>query len=279
MTSIAVFVDAGYLFGEGSRALTGQLASRSQTRIKIQIAIDTLKAFAQSKAADRRILRIYWYDGSASGSLSSDHSTLANSDDVKLRLGQINSSGQQKGVDSLIITDLIELARNRAIEDAVLLAGDEDLRVGVQIAQNFGVRVHLLGIKSHQNSQSAQLMQECDTTTLWTQVELANFLHVTVATSSGTAAAPSQPLPPLQPLNTAELEASAYNFAAQLGDPELVDLANFRKLNGSGIPSEIDGRLLATTRSVLKRDLDQQEKKKLRVAFIGAAKQRRPDLF
>jgi uncharacterized LabA/DUF88 family protein len=34
----------------------------------------------------------------------------------------------------LIGTDLIELARNHAISDAVLLSGDEDLRIGVQIA-------------------------------------------------------------------------------------------------------------------------------------------------
>ena len=46
--------------------------------------------------------------------------------------------GRQKGVDSLIVTDLIELARNHAISDAVLLAGDEELRIGVQIAQSLG---------------------------------------------------------------------------------------------------------------------------------------------
>jgi hypothetical protein len=30
----------------------------------------------------------------------------------------VNSSGEQKGVDSLIVTDLIDLARNRGITDA-----------------------------------------------------------------------------------------------------------------------------------------------------------------
>ena len=72
---------------------------------------------------------------------------------MKLRLGQLNSEGQQKGVDSLIVTDLIELARNKAISDAVVLTGDEDIRVGVQIAQSLGVRVHLLGIGGAQQGK------------------------------------------------------------------------------------------------------------------------------
>ena len=68
--------------------------------------------------------------------------------------------GQQKGVDSLIIMDLIELARNHAISEAVLLSGDEDLRVGVQLAQSFGVRVHLLGVEPTRGNQSYLLLQE-----------------------------------------------------------------------------------------------------------------------
>ena len=76
---------------------------------------------------------------------SQEQLDLAHSDDVKLRLGFINEYGQQKGVDSLIVTDLVELARNHAISDAVILSGDEDIRIGVQIAQSFGVRAHLTG--------------------------------------------------------------------------------------------------------------------------------------
>jgi hypothetical protein len=40
--------------------------------------------------------------------------------DVKVRLGFVNSVGEQKGVDWLIVTDMIALARNRAISDAAL---------------------------------------------------------------------------------------------------------------------------------------------------------------
>ena len=91
---------------------------------------------------------------------------------MKLRLGQINSVGQQKGVNSLIVTDLIELARNGAMSDALHLSGDEDVRIAVQIAQSFGVRVHLLGIEAAKDSQSPLLLQEADTTSRWTKADV-----------------------------------------------------------------------------------------------------------
>ena len=97
---------------------------------------------------------------------------------MKLRLGMIAFTGRQKGVDSLIVTDLIELARNHAISDAILLYGDEDVRIGVQIAQSFGMRVHLLGIEPGANNQSRLPRQESDTTTEWQQPEVELFLAV-----------------------------------------------------------------------------------------------------
>lgn len=92
----------------------------------------------------------------------------------------VNSQGQQKGVDSLIVTDLIDLARNNAISDALLLAGDEDLRIGVQIAQTFGVQIHLLGIKPARGSQSPDLIQESDTHQEWDEVIVTRVMSVTL---------------------------------------------------------------------------------------------------
>ena len=121
---------------------------------------------------------------------SLEQQRLADADDVKLRLGIISPSGQQKGVDSLIVTDLVELARNQAVSDAVLLSGDEDVRIGVQIAQSFGVRVHLIGIEPSRGNQSRALMQEADTTTEWSKAEIGEFLTLKpgldpTATSTG----------------------------------------------------------------------------------------------
>ena len=87
-----------------------------------------LVAFAE-RVAGVNLLRVYWYDGTSTGP-TAQHLTLAHLDNVKVRLGFVNSVGEQKGVDSLIVTDMITLARNRAISDAVLVSGDEDLQIG-----------------------------------------------------------------------------------------------------------------------------------------------------
>ena len=55
--------------------------------------------------------------------------------------GNLNANNQQKGVDSLIRCDLESLASNRAIGDAVVIGGDEDLVSAVEAAQGTG-RVH-----------------------------------------------------------------------------------------------------------------------------------------
>ena len=67
---------------------------------------------------------------------------------MKLRLGRLNTNNQQKGVDALIYRDLMTLASERAVTDAFLISGDEDLREGVKAAQDRGVRVVLVGIET-----------------------------------------------------------------------------------------------------------------------------------
>jgi len=180
MDRAAVFVDAGYLFAQGRTALSGSKAARAALALDAPEAIKQLKAVAAAKAPHCNLLRIYWYDGAIAGSSrpTTDQATLAHLDDVKLRLGFVNNTGQQKGVDSLIVTDLIELARLKSISDAILLSGDEDVRVGVQIAQNYGVRVNLIGIYPARGFQSPQLLQEADTTTEWGPEKIGQFLSV-----------------------------------------------------------------------------------------------------
>ena len=174
----AIFVDSGYLYAQGSAALAGQRLNRPRVILDVTETIRKLRNVAASKTGHDSLLRIYWYDGLYRGQLSADQQELAYMDDVKLRLGTVNRAGQQKGVDSLIVTDLVELARNRAISDAVLLSGDEDLRIGVQIAQSFGVRAHLIGIEPSRGSQSVLLLQEADTTTEWSRDDLSGLLSL-----------------------------------------------------------------------------------------------------
>ncbi|TMQ22298.1 MAG: NYN domain-containing protein, partial [Deltaproteobacteria bacterium] len=136
MDRVAVFIDAGYLFAQGSILAAGALGRpgakplpRSRTKLDEPAAL----AFFEKVARDCTslpLLRIYWYDGTNAGP-TPVQASLASRHNVKVRLGIVNRSGEQKGVDSLIVTDLISLSRNRAMSDAVLVTGDEDIRVGV----------------------------------------------------------------------------------------------------------------------------------------------------
>src|SRR6516162_6800051 len=57
-----------------------------------------------------------------------------------------------------------DAARHRAITDAVLVAGDEDMVPAVEAAQAFGVRVHLWGVEPpFGTNQAERLVWEADT--------------------------------------------------------------------------------------------------------------------
>jgi uncharacterized LabA/DUF88 family protein len=275
MTSVAVFVDAGYLFAQGSTVLSGSSLPRSQLRLDNTAVASELKRVAVNKSDGCRLLRIYWYDGSSSGRLSTDQSAIANTDYIKLRLGQINSVGEQKGVDSLIVTDLIELARNKAVSDILLLTGDEDIRVGVQIAQSFGVRVHLLGI-SGKNSQSPLLMQEADTTSMFSKEDVEKFLSRKTSSvfPALTELAKTETIKPKGFDQVADEIAN--DLANTLDDENIMAFNEYRK-NNRGIPPEFDGRLLAMARDLINRDLNQAEKKTLRARFVDAVKAHTPE--
>lgn len=102
MDRVAVFVDAGYLFAEGSRALSGSKLQRGEIDLDYDGVICSLKTFSE-KVSQLPLLRIYWYDGTSQGP-STQHIALAEKGYMKVRLGFVNSYGQQKGVDSLVGT-------------------------------------------------------------------------------------------------------------------------------------------------------------------------------
>ncbi len=109
----AVFVDAGYLFAQGSKALAGETLQRDQVDLDMPAVIRKLRIAADDRAPDANLLRIYWYDGLVRGNLSPQQEELAFMENVKLRLGIVTPTGRQKGVDSLIVTDLVELCAQR----------------------------------------------------------------------------------------------------------------------------------------------------------------------
>lgn len=271
MDRVAVFVDAGYLFAQGSIALSGQKLPRGSIALDHEGVATALESFA-TELARVPLLRIYWYDGTSTGP-TSQHIAMAYLSNVKVRLGFVNSVGEQKGVDSLIVTDMIALARNRAMSDAVLLSGDEDLRVGVQQAQEFGVRVHLLGIKPSRGSQSLFLLQEADTTHEWGPDDLSRFLECRLPAPGTDSSQPPAGSRTELTKSTGDLRQIAESLARDVASEELESLVLSIRRTGQ-IPKDIDGRLLAKGRSRMDGNLDPTQKQEIRDAFLRACELR-----
>lgn len=270
MSRVAVFVDAGYLFAQGSTALSGSTRKRTAISLNESAALSALKTVAHEKSNGASLLRVYWYDGALGyGGPTVEQEALASCDDVKLRLGFINKQGQQKGVDSLIVTDLIDLARNSAVSDALLMSGDEDVRIGAEIAQSFGVRVHLLGIVPSRGSQSKQLLLAADTTTEWDKDVVSTFLTVAPEATSDSREAPKEPYEVARAVdgNVENLfDDMVSRYVQEMYDVRVKKLYEHFAQN-SGIPREYDGPLLAKARGILGRDLSGNERSHLRKVF------------
>ncbi|HEH8419025.1 NYN domain-containing protein [Pseudomonas aeruginosa] len=244
MDRLGIFVDAGYLFAQGSLAISGNVQKRLNLSINEQAVITQLTQTADELSGGIPLLRIYWYDAIGSKGPTLEQKRLANSNNVKVRMGTLNGSGEQKGVDSMIVIDMIELARNHAITDAVLVSGDEDVRVGVQFAQSYGVRVHLIGIAAAtgKNNQSPSLVQEADTQVNWNQDVIQSFLTIRqpvtgrepVASQSDTPAAPSAE-------QSAQPAAQATSATSAESPPEQAQVEEANAAPQSDAPTEEHG--------------------------------------
>jgi hypothetical protein len=270
MNRIAVFVDAGYFFASASELLFGTPLRRGEMRLANAEFAQYLAQSAEA-IAGCPLLRIYWYDGTNSGPTPA-HLAMAYLDNIKLRLGFVNQSGEQKGVDGLIFSDLTNLARNRAISDAMLLAGDEDLRVGVQQAQEHGIRVHLLGVEPRDpaGNQSAALQRESDTRRQLDAGTLGQFLfrREYASTAVPVPAGVGEPSSEDTAHNLARMQELAGEFAATLdaGQRELILSLPER----TPLPHELDRELLLRASELLGRKLEETEKRTLRGALRNA---------
>src|SRR5499425_3431704 len=157
-----VIVDVGYIYAAAGELLFNT-SSRRDFRVDADKLIGALTRHADSLVRGE-LLRVYWDDAARDRVPTIDQRVIAQMDWVKLRLGNLNARGQQKGVDAQIRADMEALARHRAITDAVLIAGDEDMVSAVEAAQAFGVRVHLWGIEPpYGTNQAERLVWESDT--------------------------------------------------------------------------------------------------------------------
>jgi uncharacterized LabA/DUF88 family protein len=156
----ALFVDAGYLLADGAMAVHG-------TRHREAVAWDypgllQLMTGLSRERTGLPLLRCYWYEATVEGRRTPEHDALADIPGLKLRLSRIRP-GRREGVDAQVHRDLMTLARNNAICDAVVVSGDEDLAQVVCDAQDLGIRVTVIHVAAEGGwAVSRSLQQECD---------------------------------------------------------------------------------------------------------------------
>ena len=162
LSRYAIMVDVGYIYASAGELLFGATA-RKEYRVDADKLIQALSRHAEDHVRGE-LLRVYWYDAARDRVPTIDQRVIAQMPWVKLRLGNLNARGQQKGVDAQIRADMEALARHRAITDAILVAGDEDMVPAVEAAQAFGVRIHLWGVDPpYGTNQAERLVWESDT--------------------------------------------------------------------------------------------------------------------
>ena len=287
MDRYAIFVDAGYFFAAGAQAAFGNQTPRKQISVKSSsVMLAALCENASAATDNSRLLRIYWYDAMPGPRLSLEQTSLAMLPGVKLRLGALNSAGEQKGVDSLIVTDIIELARNGAITDAVLVTGDEDLRIAVQIAQSFGVRVHVLAAGDPSKNVSPSLQMEADSVTTLDAGWFLNHFELTAAPAKISAIVTAMSASGVTKQNIEGVGSSgvdAITVAAKAVIATILDAIQPERLalliehfsTQTTIPPEYDRRLIAqVSASLSDRRFSGEETRHIRGQFVRAVKTR-----
>jgi len=192
----AVIVDVGYIYAAAGELLFNT-SSRRDFRVDADKLIGALTRHAESEIRGE-LLRVYWYDAARDRVPTIDQRVIAQMAWVKLRLGNLNARGQQKGVDAQIRADMEALARHRAVTDTILIAGDEDMVPAVEAAQAYGVLVHLWGVEPpFGTNQAERLVWEADTVEVLDRAFLEPYFtrHPVAAEPAGAVLAPAVPSP------------------------------------------------------------------------------------
>jgi uncharacterized LabA/DUF88 family protein len=261
-----ILVDVGYLLAEGGKAYCGE-HRRSQVRCDYGGVSEALESLCRTQS-ELPLLRSYWYDGATDYVPTSDHLAIAELSRVKLRLGRLVTRRRgvvQKGVDSLIVHDMITLSHERAVAAIYVLAGDEDLREGVAAAQRLGVQVVVLGIPARSPNQALPLIREADEHILLEPQVLRQFFN-----RAGYQPGAEAPL-------AAEAEEDPLAAIGRFGEEFArewlagVDLPQAGELlaHEPRIPQELDVQMIIGAEEALGRSLrgEQELRHALRAAF------------
>jgi uncharacterized LabA/DUF88 family protein len=264
MEKTAIFVDAGYLLAASAELVTGS-PKRAGIEVGYAALASTLIHFAGHNSG-LPVLRMYWYDGARDAVPTQEQLTIARLPHVKLRLGRRTRRGQ-KGVDSLIVLDLMILARERAMARAYLLSGDEDIREGAVAAQQMGVSIVLLGVptRTGQPNQADSLVREADEHVVLNRTEMIDP-HIRPATT---------PLPAqVGPAAAASARQVGMHFGLQwLAKATHIEATALRR-QSPAIPRELDAELVREAEHSLGPLRGRQELRQgLRAGFWDAVMQ------
>lgn len=125
----------------------------------------------------RRLLRIYFYDGKLQGVTSVQRQAM-DEPGVRMIYGHTTYGAEgvrQKGVDGLIILDMVKLSEY--VSDIVLVSGDADFVPAVEYVQNKGVRVHGVSFDGAQENVSRFLHAVLDGMDVWTAREVEKCIQ------------------------------------------------------------------------------------------------------
>jgi hypothetical protein len=308
----ACYVDVGYLYAEGARLLSGMRQPRHAVHLDYDGFLEALDVLARARVPGGHLLRVYWYDG-ARGAPTPAQLAIAYRDDLKLRLGMIDAQGNQRGVDALLVRDMVLDAHHRNITDALVLTGDDDLRGGLLAAQEMGVRVQLIGVgEVNSGNQARALLMEADGVALWDQTAVARWMSIRPSIgenepdddvddehAEGVAADAADPdghaqtveprepddalggghaplierLPPGSDLNQATRNL-ALEFSATLDLEELEEIIDSWSVARQGIPPRYDKPLMWRFGQLWPDGVGPTEKRVLRLAFVEACRGR-----
>ncbi len=155
--TVMAFIDAGYLIAAARRV--------RRTDGRLLIDGDELWSWAEHTWVARQgshLVRAYVYDaafspehpGFAEQRLYFDD--LASRTMIRLRLGHLAERGagtgrsrfEQKGVDTLMVLDLVRMAQQRAFDAALIVAGDRDFAEALRVvADDYSRRVVVMGVE------------------------------------------------------------------------------------------------------------------------------------
>lgn len=151
--TVMAFVDAGYLTAGARKYFNLQGPVRLNGE-----ALEMWSQYAWADTRPTRTLRTYIYDGALPAEAEgfaeqrAYFDQLAGQRGIRLRLGHLaerqagspRARFEQKGVDTLLVLDLLRMAQQGAFDIAIIIAGDRDLAEALRvIADDYARRVLL----------------------------------------------------------------------------------------------------------------------------------------